>query len=112
LSIDEERGRPLAKGRVIEGDDWVEPERGREKEKDRIMKSALDKFGGFLGLDGEENKESGDGWKEFKAGAYIAYLNYSDIDYFTRNIKVSTPTQFPLQFLATRPQPSVAPPEP
>jgi hypothetical protein len=65
---DGERGRTRANGRGTEGENDNEPGRGTEEVKGGSGRSALGKISGLLGA--EENKESGDGWKEFKPGAF------------------------------------------
>lgn len=43
------------------------------KEKGYQKRSSFGKFGEILKLDGE-NKEGGDGWKEFKKGSPVRYF--------------------------------------
>jgi arrestin-related trafficking adapter 3/6 len=75
-SVDGERGRTTVR-RVVEEDNDAEPELEQQEKQHSIPrgrhKSVLGRFTGLLGFDGEENKESGDGWKEFKPGSSVLF---------------------------------------
>lgn len=55
---------------VFDNDEEGIPVRDRER-------STLGRVSEVLGLDGEDGKEWGDGWKEFKKGVYIALSHYA-----------------------------------
>ena len=55
---------------VFDNDEEGIPVRDRER-------STLGRVSEVLGLDGEDGKEWGDGWKEFKKGVYIALSQHA-----------------------------------
>lgn len=77
MNFDGERGRTLTKGNGREEENDANQETGREMKKDGIRKLVLDKVSGLLRLDREENKESDDGWKEFKKGRSLNPIFYA-----------------------------------
>jgi arrestin-related trafficking adapter 3/6 len=105
-SEDGERGRTRAKGRGTEGDNDTEPGTGMDDVKGGRGRSALGKISGLLGA--EENKESGDGWKEFKPGAFPPSLIISplviqciDLGVYTYPISFAIPGDSPPSITCT-----------
>jgi hypothetical protein len=100
MSIDRERGRGRTSAKLngLEIDSSIEE--SREEEREERKKSALGRFSSLLGLDGEENKESGDGWKEFKKGAcfcFVLFDSYNECNsgIYTYPISIAIPGNSP-----------------
>ncbi|EGN91882.1 hypothetical protein SERLA73DRAFT_80061 [Serpula lacrymans var. lacrymans S7.3] len=67
---DKERGRTLDKGKARVHDANRMPVQHKER-------STLGKVGEMLGLESDERKDSGEGWKEFKKGTYTYPISFT-----------------------------------
>ncbi|KAH9944579.1 hypothetical protein B0H21DRAFT_823309 [Amylocystis lapponica] len=82
--LDAVRDRVRSRSPMVEHERDVTPPRGRPRERTperdegaHHRETALGRVGEVLGLDGDEGKEYGDGWKEFRKGVYTYPISFA-----------------------------------
>jgi hypothetical protein len=90
LLNDGERGRKL----------YIKKGKGRQSASLQKERFSIGKLGDLLKLEGDENKEFGDGWKEFKKGVMRVFLSCCTcrLPYHSRHLHLPHRLRYPRKF--------------